>query len=205
MRGTRSSRAAPTSPRELVEAGAAAVEPSDAAVLFFSSGSTSKPKGILSAHRGVCIQMWRFRRMYGFEPHDMIRCWAANGFFWSGNFGMSLATTLACGGALILQPTFNPAEALELMAAERVNFPFAWPHQWAQLEDAPNWGTVDLSSVQLRRPTARRSRTIRPSAPSGTSPATPTATPRCSPSTRAIRPTPRPRNSRREQWRAAAR
>ncbi len=122
--------------------------PSDAAVLFFSSGSTSKPKGILSAHRGVCIQMWRFRRMYGFEPHDMIRCWAANGFFWSGNFGMSLATTLACGGALILQPTFNPAEALELMAAERVNFPFAWPHQWAQLEDAPNWGTVDLSSVR---------------------------------------------------------
>ncbi len=135
-------------PRELVEAGAAAVDPSDAAVLFFSSGSTSKPKGILSAHRGVCIQMWRFRRMYGFDPQDMIRCWAANGFFWSGNFGMSLATTLACGGALILQPTFNPAEALELMAAERVNFPFAWPHQWAQLEGAPNWGAVDLSSVR---------------------------------------------------------
>jgi len=134
--------------RELVEAGAEAVMPSDAAVLFFSSGSTSKPKGILSAHRGVCIQMWRFRRMYGFSPEDRIRCWAANGFFWSGNFGMSLATTLACGGALILQQTFNPAEALELMAAERVNFPFAWPHQWAQLEDAPNWGTVDLSSVR---------------------------------------------------------
>ncbi|HTY28265.1 MAG TPA: fatty acid--CoA ligase family protein, partial [Mycobacterium sp.] len=120
----------------------------DTAVLFFSSGSTSKPKGILSAHRGVCIQMWRFRRMYGFTPDDMIRCWAANGFFWSGNFGMSLATTLACGGSLILQQTFNPAEALELMAAERVNFPFAWPHQWAQLADAPNWGTVDLSSVR---------------------------------------------------------
>lgn len=145
-------------PRAMIEATAAAVSPSDVAVLFFSSGSTSKPKGILSAHRGVCIQMWRFRRMYGFTPDDMIRCWAANGFFWSGNFAMSLATTLACGGSLILQPTFIAAEALELMQNERVNFPFAWPHQWAQLEAAPNWGSVDLSSVRYvdqRTPVAR--------------------------------------------------
>jgi len=145
-------------PRELVEATAAAVQPSDPAVLFFSSGSTSKPKGILSAHRGVCIQMWRFRRMYRFGPDDYVRCWSANGFFWSGNFGMSLGSTLAAGGSLVLQPTFAAAEALDLMAAERVNFPFAWPHQWAQLEAAPNWNQVDLSSmrfVDYKTPVAR--------------------------------------------------
>jgi fatty-acyl-CoA synthase len=129
-------------PRELIEATAAAVLPSDAAVLFFSSGSTSKPKGILGAHRGVCIQLWRFRRMYGFSPDDHVRGWTANGFFWSGNFTMVLGSTLASGGALVLQPTFDAAEALELMQA------FAWPHQWAQLEGAPNWGGVDLSSVR---------------------------------------------------------
>ena len=136
-------------PRELIEATAAAVLPSDAAVLFFSSGSTSKPKGILGAHRGVCIQLWRFRRMYGFSPGDHVRGWTANGFFWSGNFTMVLGSTLASGGALVLQSTFDAAEALELMQAERVNFPFAWPHQWAQLEGAPNWGRVDLSSVRF--------------------------------------------------------
>ncbi len=136
-------------PRELVEATAEAVLPSDAAVLFFSSGSTSKPKGILSAHRGVCIQLWRFRHMYGFSPHDHVRGWTANGFFWSGNFAMVLGSTLASGGALVLQSTFDAAEALELMQAERVNFPFAWPHQWAQLESAPNWDRVDLSSVRF--------------------------------------------------------
>ncbi|KUI40943.1 AMP-dependent synthetase [Mycobacterium sp. GA-1199] len=145
-------------PRELVEATGAAVQPSDPAVLFFSSGSTSRPKGILSAHRGVCIQMWRFRRLYQFGPEDNVRCWSANGFFWSGNFAMSLGSTLAAGGALVLQPTFVADEALELMAAERVNFPFAWPHQWAQLEGAPNWESVDLSSmrfVDYKTPVAR--------------------------------------------------
>ena len=136
-------------PRELIDASAAEVLPSDAAVLFFSSGSTSKPKGILGAHRGLCIQLWRFRRMYGFSPDDHVRGWTANGFFWSGNFTMVLGSTLASGGALVLQSTFDAAEALELMQAERVNFPFAWPHQWAQLEGAPNWGRVDLSSVRF--------------------------------------------------------
>ena len=145
-------------PRQLVHATAEAVRPSDAAVLFFSSGSTSKPKGILSAHRGVAIQMWRFRRVCGFEPEDNLRCWSANGFFWSGNFVMSLGATLAAGGCLVLQPTFVAADALELMAAERVNYPFAWPHQWAQVEDAPNWLSVDLSSMRfadVKTPIAR--------------------------------------------------
>lgn len=136
-------------PREVVEASAAAVAPSDAAVLFFSSGSTSRPKGVLSAHRGVCIQLWRFRRMYGFAPDDRVRGWTANGFFWSGNFTMVLGSTLASGGCLVLQSTFDAAAALELIQAERVSFPFAWPHQWAQLEGAPNWDRVDLSSVRF--------------------------------------------------------
>ncbi|MFE7741251.1 class I adenylate-forming enzyme family protein [Nocardia sp. NPDC057455] len=133
----------------LIEATAATVRPSDTAVLFFSSGTTSAPKGIRSAHRGVAIQMWRFRRMFGFGPDDRVRCWTANGFFWSGNFGQALGATLAAGGSLVLQSTFDAAEALELMRAERVNFPVAWPHQWAQLEGASNWSTTDLSCLRF--------------------------------------------------------
>ncbi|TDV49905.1 class I adenylate-forming enzyme family protein [Actinophytocola oryzae] len=136
-------------PRELVAATAEAVAPSDTAVLFFSSGSTSRPKGILSAHRGVCVQLWRFRRMYGVGPADHVRCWTANGFFWSGNFGMALGTTLASGGTLVLQRTFDARAALDLMAAERVNLLLAWPHQWAQLEGAPNWHDTDLSALRF--------------------------------------------------------
>jgi fatty-acyl-CoA synthase len=136
-------------PRALIEATAVAALPSDAAVLFFSSGSTSKPKGILSAHRGVAIQSWRFGRMYQFGPEDHVRCWTANGFFWSGNFGMALGATFSSGGSLVLQSTFDAAEALELMQSEKVNFAVAWPHQWAQLEGAGNWDQVDLSSLRF--------------------------------------------------------
>ena len=77
---------------ELAGARAAATAPSDAAVLFFSSGSTSQPKGILSAHRGVAIQLWRAARI--FDLNGDVRCWSANGFFWSGNFCVAIGGTL---------------------------------------------------------------------------------------------------------------
>jgi acyl-CoA synthetase (AMP-forming)/AMP-acid ligase II len=132
-------------PERQIEARGAAVSPSDPGMLFFSSGTTNRPKGILSAHRGVAIQLWRMRRQQGLG--DKVRSWTANGFFWSGNFAMVIGATLAAGGTLVLQRTFQPEEALELMDCEGVNFLFAWPHQWAQLQAAANWGEVDLSAL----------------------------------------------------------
>jgi fatty-acyl-CoA synthase len=130
----------------LVEARAATVTPADVGALFFSSGTTSKPKGILHSQRAVAIQWWRWPRLMGVG--EDVRCWTANGFFWSGNFSMVIGSSLSCGGAIVLQPTFQAEEALALMQAERVSMPFAWPHQWAALEAAPNWSTVDLSGLR---------------------------------------------------------
>jgi fatty-acyl-CoA synthase len=141
----------------IVKARASTVSPADPALLFFSSGSTGKPKGILNAHRGVAIQCWRYPQNYGFD--HPVRTWSANGLFWSGNFALALGGTLASDGALILQATFAPGEAIRLMEAERVTLPYCWPHQWAQLEAEPSWEDADLSSFyyldterNLRRP-----------------------------------------------------
>lgn len=136
--------------QERVDATAATVTPADPGVLFFSSGSTAKPKGILSAHRGVTLQLWRWQRFYA--ATDDVRTWSANGFFWSGNFAMAIGGALSSGGSLVLQATFQPEEALALMEAEKATMAVAWPHQWAQLEAASNWNDVDLSAIKYVSP-----------------------------------------------------
>jgi fatty-acyl-CoA synthase len=141
---------------ELLQSRADAVKPADVGAIFFSSGSTGKPKGILSAHRGVAIQCWRWRRMMALG--NDVRSWSANGLFWSGNFGIALGCTFSSGGCLVLQPTFEPVEALRLMQTERVTMAFAWPHQYEQLEVAPNWLDTDLSSLHYIDPRNRLGR-----------------------------------------------
>ncbi len=130
---------------ELIEAMADSVAPSDPGVLFFSSGSTGKVKGILSSHRGVCLQLWRWKQWYNIQEPP--RSWSANGFFWSGNFCMALGSTLTSGGSLILQRWFDAEDALHLMEKEKATMLIAWPHQWAQIVAAPNFADVDLTPM----------------------------------------------------------
>jgi fatty-acyl-CoA synthase len=133
-------------PAALVDSIGAEIAPTDRGMVFFSSGSTAKPKVIMHAHRAAALQCWRWRRWLGLDPN--VRTWAANGFFWSGNFAQAMGSTFSAGGCLVLQRYFVPGEALKLMQDERVSLPIAWPHQWARLVEDPLFLKVDLSSLK---------------------------------------------------------
>jgi fatty-acyl-CoA synthase len=136
----------PLAAAELVQAMATEIAPTDRAFIFFSSGSTARPKAIQHSHRAAAIQSWRWKRIYNVDAD--VRTWSANGFFWSGNFCMGLGTTFAAGGCLVLQSAFLAGEALRLMQIEKVTLPVAWPHQWGKLVDDPAYADTDLSSLR---------------------------------------------------------
>jgi acyl-CoA synthetase (AMP-forming)/AMP-acid ligase II len=131
---------------ELLDACTDAVDPSDDAVIIYTSGTTARPKGALHAHRAAAIQAWRFAQQLCLDPS--VRTWSAFPFFWTAGYVMIMGGTLAAGGTLVLQEHFEPGEALRLIETERVTSPHAWPHQLAQLEDHPDWPTRDLSSLR---------------------------------------------------------
>ena len=135
-------------PGELVEARANSVHPADVGAVFFSSGTTSLPKGIVHAQRALALQWWRWPRIYDIDPERVpVRAWTGNGFFWSGNVSMVVGNAFSTGGLIVLQPLFQADEALTLMEAERVTYPNGRPHQWARLAASPRWDGADLSSL----------------------------------------------------------
>jgi len=132
---------------DVVLARADSVHPSDTGGIFFSSGTTSLPKGIVHSQRAFCIQWWRWPRTFCMNDGP-VRSWTSNGFFWSGNISMVAGSALSTGGAIVLQRYFEAEEALRLIEAEKVSFINGRPHQWARLQAAPNWASANLSSLK---------------------------------------------------------
>jgi len=133
-------------PEVTVLARADSVHPADPGGIFFSSGTTSLPKGIAHAHRAFAIQWWRWPWLFAMK--EPVRSWTGNGFFWSGNVSMVVGAAFSTGGAVILQRYFEEAEALRLIEAEKISFINGRPHQWIRLQQAPNWAEADLSSLK---------------------------------------------------------
>jgi fatty-acyl-CoA synthase len=133
-------------PEAEIAARLAAVQPSDPGGIFFSSGTTSLPKGIEHSQQAFTIQWWRWPRL--FAMHEPVQAWTGNGFFWSGNISMVVGTALSTGGCMVLQPHFDAGEALRLIESERVTFANGRPHQWARLQAEEHWLQADLSSLR---------------------------------------------------------
>jgi acyl-CoA synthetase (AMP-forming)/AMP-acid ligase II len=122
-----------------------AVAPDDDAVVIFSSGTTSAPKGMLHSHRAATLQFWVQAQIFG--RHEQTRMWSSLPLFWTAGLNTAMGSTLAAGGCWVLQETFEPGEALALMERERVTEPYTLPHQTGALEEHPDWASTDLSSL----------------------------------------------------------
>ncbi len=131
---------------ELVDALCAQVEPSDDALVIYTSGTTAQPKGVLHVHRAAVLQGWRFAELLRFGPQE--RVFTTYPFFWTAGIAMSIGATFAAGGCLLLQETFEPGAALELVERERATAVHAWPHQGKAMAEHPDAARRDLSSVR---------------------------------------------------------
>jgi acyl-CoA synthetase (AMP-forming)/AMP-acid ligase II len=136
--------AAPVGDDEL-DARIAAARPEDPALVIFSSGTTSTPKGMLHCHRAPTLQFWVQAQIFG--RHEATRMWTALPIFWTAGLNTAMGSTLAAGGCWVVQEAFDPGEALALLARERVTEPYALPHQIGALEEHPDWPGTDLSSL----------------------------------------------------------
>jgi fatty-acyl-CoA synthase len=132
-------------PDAVLDAMIAEVFPADEGIIIYTSGTTSRPKGVLHLQRAAVIQSWRIADDMRFTTSD--RVWTTYPFFWSAGICMALGATLAAGATLVLQETFEPGTALQCLMDERVNATQCWPHQAKAMAEHPLYATLDLARI----------------------------------------------------------
>lgn len=115
--------------------------------LLYTSGTTGKPKGVRLGHAGVVATAVRTAEAIALEPTD--RVFVATPLFAAFGFGLAVAA-FAAGATLVLQPRFEPAEALGLMARERVSVLVGVPTTFHLLMREPAFDAAVLQGAGLR-------------------------------------------------------
>ena len=134
-------------PEAAVEARADAVTPDDVADILFTSGTTGRPKGAMSAHRQTIGVAAAWAELGGVTADD--RYLVVNPFFHSFGYKIGIVVGLLTGATLYPMATFDVDETMRLIAAERITLLPGAPTLYQSLLDAPNRHEFDLSSLRL--------------------------------------------------------
>ncbi|MEU5808949.1 long-chain fatty acid--CoA ligase [Streptomyces sp. NPDC047718] len=110
-------------------------EPDDVAVVFYTSGTTGKPKGVMLTHRNVLHNVERMvTTPYTFRSDDvLLGCLPL-----SHGFGQicGMLTGFRAGISIVMMPRFSGREALALMTEHRCTVFMGVPTMYVGLLDA---------------------------------------------------------------------
>jgi fatty-acyl-CoA synthase len=123
--------------------------PTEDAIIIYSSGTTSLPKGVLHRHRGPMLQCWRHADREGYTPEDRVYCGLP--MFWTAGFAAVLGATLASGACLVLPPYFEPSDMLRVIEEEGVTVAQAIMAREPEVRAAQQREQRDLSSIRRDR------------------------------------------------------
>ncbi|WP_370290364.1 FadD3 family acyl-CoA ligase [Nocardioides sp.] len=133
--------------RAEVEARAEAVRPDDVADILFTSGTTGRPKGAMSAHRQSVGVARTWGELGGVTADD--RYLVVNPFFHAFGYKVGILTSLTTGATLHPLATFDLATTIDLIEGERITVLPGAPTIYQSLLAAPERAGRDLSSLRL--------------------------------------------------------
>jgi fatty-acyl-CoA synthase len=94
------------------------VDPDDVALIQYTSGTTSAPKGAMLTHDSMLRDAFHVGHRLGLQPGD--RYLSQRPLFHVAGVTLSLLTSLVAGATYVTTPTFDAAEAIRLMREEGI-------------------------------------------------------------------------------------
>jgi len=125
-----------------------AIAESDAAVLCYTSGTTGRPKGVVSSHRSIVLHTMGALMVdtYGVSGDDTIL--PVTPMFHVAAWGLPYAAALAGAKLVLAGADTDPAHLAGLFERERVTLTAGVPTVWTRFADLLDEGVHDLSSLR---------------------------------------------------------
>jgi long-chain acyl-CoA synthetase len=136
------------------------IDPEDDATIFYTSGTTGRPKGAVGTHRNMVTNLMslfflntRGGMRFGttvVEPgdrHQPAMLLSVPLFHATGCHSI-MVTNLAAGGKIVMMHHFDPERALQLIEREKIGTFGGVPAMVMQVLDSPNFAKYDTSSVR---------------------------------------------------------
>ncbi|MCX4728467.1 AMP-binding protein [Streptomyces sp. NBC_01306] len=129
------------------DARAAAVGEEDACDMFFTSGTTGRPKGALTAHGQNIRAFDAWSERAGLRHGD--RYLIVNPLFHTFGYKAGVLACLGRAATMVLQPVFDVRETLRLVSEEKVTVLPGPPAIYTSILDHPDRHAYDTSSLRL--------------------------------------------------------
>jgi acyl-CoA synthetase (AMP-forming)/AMP-acid ligase II len=126
---------------------AESVSADDVADILFTSGTTGRSKGAMSAHRQTIGVARAWGELGGVTGQD--RYLVVNPFFHSFGYKVGIVTGLLTGATLYPVATFDLDDTMRLIETERITVLPGAPTIFTSLLNAPGRAERDLSSLRL--------------------------------------------------------
>ena len=139
--------AVPADVAALADDRAAAVRPDDISDILFTSGTTGRSKGVMSAHRQSLAVARAWARCGQLSSDD--RYLVINPFFHSFGFKAGILACLVSGATVVPQLVYDPEAAMALAESERITVLPGPPTIYQTILDHPGRAARDLSSLRL--------------------------------------------------------
>ncbi|MFC3241596.1 class I adenylate-forming enzyme family protein [Gordonia humi] len=114
--------------------------------IVFTSGTTGRPKGVIFTHASIAGVMHDWMLMESVTP-GRLRPLLVLPLFTAGGLVWGVCRTIHGGGTLLLQPGFDPAEALRVLVEEKADTFTGPPILFEQIAKVPDFADADLSHV----------------------------------------------------------
>lgn len=116
---------------------AVAIAEEDVAFIMYTSGTTGRPKGAMGTHLGIISSNVSFERCMGLRDGDRTLV-AVPLFHVTGLIGQFLSMAFV-GGTTVIMRTFDAAEAVRLLDAERITYMIAAPTVFTMMRQQPGY------------------------------------------------------------------